>query len=141
MAGKYGSASISITYDDGPGGTGRDVTAHVLTMGGVKIEQLTEQTNPFGTAYEAHTPVGVQRFPDVPFEGLFDTTATTGPHVVFGTPDTSPQASTRTLVIVFGDSKTMTVETRLVDYEVLGQVGALTRYRATVRQAGLAAWS
>lgn len=141
MAGKYSSPDITITYDDGPGGTGRAVTSHVLSMGGVKIEQLTEQTNPFGTAFETHTPVGLQRFPDVVFEGLFDTTATTGPHVVFGTPDDGPQDSTRTLVIVFGDSKTLTVETRLVDYEVVGQVGALTRYRATVRQAGLAAWT
>lgn len=141
MAGKYGSADITITYDDGPGGTGRAVTSHVLSMGGVKIEQLTEQTNPFGTSNEAHTPVGMQRFPDVVFEGLFDTTATNGPHVVFGTPDDGPQDSTRTLVIVFGDSKTLTVETRLVDYEVVGAVGALTRYRATVRQAGAAAWS
>lgn len=141
MAGKYGSASVTVTFDDAPGGTGRDVTAHILSMGGVKIEQLTENTTPFGQAYESHTPVGVQRFPDVVFEGIFDTTATTGPHVVFGTPDDGPQDDTRTLVIVFGDSKTLTVETRLVDYEVVPQVGTLHRFRATVRQAGLAAWS
>jgi hypothetical protein len=141
VAGKYGSASVTVTFDDAPGGTGRDVTAHILSMGGVKIEQLTENTTPFGQAYESHTPVGVQRFPDVVFEGIFDTTATTGPHVVFGTPDDGPQDDTRTLVIVFGDSKTLTVETRLVDYEVVPQVGTLHRFRATVRQAGLAAWS
>jgi len=141
MAGKYGSASVSITYDDAPGGTGRDITPYVTSMGGVKVEQLTEQTNPFGTSFEAHTPVGMQRVPDIGLEGFFDTTATTGPHVVLGTPDDGPQDATRTLVIVFGDGKTFTIETRLADYEVLGQVGALTKYRATVRQAGAGVWS
>lgn len=141
MAGKYGSASITFTYDDAPGGTGRDMTAHITSFGGIKVEQLTEMTMPFGTAYEAHTPVGIQRVPDVQVEGHFDTTATTGPHVVFGTPDDGPQDTTRTLVVVFGDSKTFTIETRLADYEVLGQNGNLTKYRATIRQAGLGAWS
>ena len=141
MAGKYGSQSLTITYDDGPGGTGRNVTAHVTSLGGVKVEQLTEQTNPFGVAYEAHTPIGLQRVGDVSVEGFFDTTATTGPHVVFGTPDSDPNGATRTLVIVFGDSKTFTIETRLADYEVVAQNANLTKYRATIRQAGLGAWS
>ena len=141
MPGKYGSASVAVSYDDSPGGTLRDVSAHVLTIGGIKIEQINEQTNPFGTAFESHTPVGVQRFPDVTIEGLFDTTATTGPHVVFGTPDSNPQGSTRTLTFTPGDAKTCTVETRLVDYEVIAAPGSLQRFRATVRQAGLAAWT
>lgn len=141
MAGKYGSASVTISYDDSPGGTLRDMTAHILTIGGTKIEALTEETSPFGTASEAHTPTGKTRTPDIAIEGLFDTTATTGPHVVFGTPDDGPQDATRTLSIVYGDSKTFTIETRLVDYEVLAQNGALTRYRATIRQAGAGAWS
>lgn len=141
MAGKYGSASWAVQYDDSPGGTLRTMTAHVLTLGGIKIEQLTEENNPFGQAYVSNTPVGVQKFNDVPVEGFFDTTATTGPHVVFGTPDSDPNGSTRTLTVTPGDSKSMTVETRLVDYEVIGSFGKLTRYRATIRQAGLAAWS
>lgn len=141
MAGKYGSTSVSVTYDDAPGGTGRDVTAHVLTIGGLKIEQITVENSPFGTAYEKHTPVGKQRFPDVEIAGNWDTSATTGPHVVFGDPDDGPNDATRTLVVVPGDSKTLTVETRLVSYEVVLTNGQLTGYKAVVRQAGLAAWS
>jgi hypothetical protein len=141
MAGKYGSASYVVSYDDAPGGTLRNVSAHVLTIGGIKVAQLTEENNPFSQAYQSNIPVGVQQFPDVQVEGFYDTTATTGPHVVFGTPDSDPNGATRTFTVTPGDSKTMTVETRLVDYEVVGAFGKLTRYRATIRQAGLAAWS
>ena len=79
MAGKYGSGSWQVQYDDAPGGSLTDVTAHVLTIGGIKVEQITEQSNPFGTTAEAHTPVGMQRVPDIPIEGFYDTTASSGP--------------------------------------------------------------
>lgn len=141
MAGKYGSGSIAISVDDGPGGTLRNITAHVLSISGIKIEQITEQSNPFGTTNEAHTPVDMQRVPDIDIEGFFDTTATTGPHVVLGDPDNGPQDSTRSFRFEPGDSKQFNVETRLVEYEVLGKVGSLTRYRAKLRQAGAGAWT
>jgi len=141
MAGKYGSASVAISYDDGPGGSLRVVTSHVLSIGGIKIEQINEENSPFGQAYESNTPVGKQRFADIEIAGNWDTSATTGPHVVFGAPDSDPNGSTRTLTIVPGDSKSMSVETRLVSYEVVMTDGRLTGYKAMVKQAGLAAWS
>lgn len=141
MAGKYGSASVTISYDDSAGGTLRNVSAHVLTIGGLKIEQITEENSPFGQAYESNTPVGKQRFADVEIAGNWDTTATTGPHVVFGSPDSDPNGSTRTLTVAPGDSKSFTVETRLASFEVVLTDGKLTGYKAVVRQAGLAAWS
>jgi hypothetical protein len=141
VPGKYGSPSVAVSYDDGPGGTIRVITPFVTSIGGVKKEALTEQTNPFGVAFESHTPTGLSRVPDITIEGIWDTTATTGPHVVFGTPDTDPQGATRTLIFAPGDSKTFTVETRLVDYEVLAQNGNLTKYKATVRQAGNGVWA
>jgi hypothetical protein len=141
VAGKYGSPSLAITYDDGPGGTSRTVTPFILSIGGIKVEAITEQSNPFGTGNEAHTPTGMVRTPDIEVEGHYDTTATTGPHVVFGTPDDGPQDSTRTFTFAPGDSKTFTMETRLVSYEVIGQNGNLTRFKAVIRQAGLGAWT
>jgi hypothetical protein len=141
MAGKYGSSSVVITYDDAPGGTPQTVTPYITAIGGVKVEQITEQSNPFGTGSEAHTPTGMQRVPDIPVDGFFDTTATEGPHVVFGTPDDGPQDATRTFTFAPGDSKTFTMETRLVDYEVLVQNGLLTKFKATIRQAGAGAWT
>lgn len=141
MAGKYGSASLAITYDDGPGGTARTITPYVTSISEVGVEQINEKTHPFGSANEANSPVGVQMMPDITIEGFYDTTATVGPHVVFGAPDSDPNGSTRTFTFAPGDSKTFTVETRLKSYKVIATVGALTKYRAVICQAGAGAWT
>lgn len=141
MPGKYGAQSITISYDDGPGGTIRAVTGHVLTMSGVKISSALQASHAFGDSWEEHTPSGLAKMDPVTLTGFWDTTATTGPHVVFGSPDDGPQDATRTLVIVFGDTKTMTVETYLMSYEVLGKNGALTEFSAVIQPTGAATWS
>lgn len=142
MSGKYGSASSAtiVQYDSTPGGSLVNVTGHIRSIGGLKIEQITEENSPFGQAYESATPVGKQRFADVAIEGDWDTTASTGSHAVFGTPDSDPNGSTRTLTVTPGDSKSLSVETRLVSYELKMVDGKLTGYSAVIRQAGLAAW-
>jgi hypothetical protein len=55
--------------------------------------------------------------------------------------DADPNGGTRTLVLVFGDGKTFTVETRLIDYEVAAKNAALTAFTATVQPTGAAVWS
>jgi hypothetical protein len=133
-AGKHGSAEITVSYDDGPGGTPRTITAFILTMGAVKITSNMEANTPLGAALEAMLPVGVSKIDQITLSGYFDDTATTGPHVVFLTPDTSPQAATRTLAIVFGNAKTWTSEGFLVSYEVLGKANGLTEFTAVLQQ-------
>lgn len=140
MAGKYGSASVTATLDD-HGGTPRIITGHLRTINGAKISQITEENSPFGVAFEKNTPVGKQKFGPVTFGGDWDTTADVGPHAVFGTLETTPQDSTRTLVLVPGDSKTLTVEGYVTEFELVFNNGKLTGYTATFVQAGLAAWS
>ena len=140
MAGKYGSASITVAYDDGPGGTARTITAFVLTMGGVKITSNMQNATAYGDTVEKMLPTGMLKLEQIELSGLWDTTATTGPHVVFLAPDDGPQDATRTLTVVFGDSKTWTSEGYLVSYEVLGQVGALTEFKAVLQQNS-GAWS
>ncbi len=140
MSGKYGSASVTVSIDD-HGGSLRDISAHVLTIGGLKIEQITEENSPFGFAYERHTPVGKQRFGPVDIAGNWDTSATTGPHVVFSTLETTPQDSTRTLTIAPGDSKSLTCEGYIVNFEIVLTDGKLSGYKAQFVQAGLAVWS
>jgi hypothetical protein len=141
MPGKYSSQNITITYDSTAGGSGQAVTNYVLTMGGVKITSKMEVSTAFGDTWEENIPAGNVKLEPITLEGHWDTTATSGPHVVFIDPDDGPQDGTRTLVIVFGDTKTMTVETRLMSYEVLGQVGALTRFKAEIVPTGAAVWS
>jgi len=134
MAGKYGSASITCSYDDGPGGTPRTITSFVLTMGGVKITSNMQAATAYGDTVEKMLPTGVLKLDQIELSGLWDTTATTGPHVVFIAPDDGPQDATRTLVIVFGDSKTWTSEGYLISYEVLGKVGSLSEFKAVLQQ-------
>jgi hypothetical protein len=143
---KYGSSVVTVTIDDAPGGTARAITPYVTTIGGIKVESITQQTNPFGTSSEAHTPTGMTKTPDIPISGFFDDTAAVGPHVVFGAPaswalDTAPGSVGRELVIVAATGATFTIMVHLVSYEVINKNGALTEYAALVRQAGAGAWS
>lgn len=139
-AGKHGSSEITVSYDDGPGGTPRTITSYVLTMGAIKLTSNMQANTPFGATVEAMLPTGVSKIDQVTIHGFWDDTATSGPHVVFLAPDTSPQASTRTLAIVFGNSKTWTSEGYLVSYAVLGKAGNLTEFDAVLQQNS-GAWS
>lgn len=132
--GKHGSAEITITYDDGPGGTPRIITPYVLTFGGIKLTSQMQKSTAYGVAIEALLPTGISTIAQITLTGLFDDTATVGPHVVFIAPDTSPQAATRTLAVVIGNSRTWTSEGYLVSYEVTGKNGALTEYTAVLQQ-------
>lgn len=141
MAGKYGSASVVITCDDGPGGTARTITSYVTSISGIKKESITQEVSPFGQAYEQNLPTGKTKFADITIKGFYDTTATSGPHVVFLTPDTDPNGSTRTFTFAPGDSKTFTAEVMLESYEVGASNGKLTEYTAVLKQSNAGAWS
>ena len=139
--GKHGSSEITITYDDAPGGTGRAVTNFILTMGAAKITAEMQASEAFGDIWAEFTPTGRKKMDAITLAGLWDDTATTGPHVVFIEVDDSPADDTRTLVIVFGNSKTLTVETRLFSYAVMGKNGQLTDFEAGIQPTGAAVWS
>ncbi len=132
--GKHGASEITISYDDAAGGTLRLITSYILTMVGIKITSNMQANTPYGATIEAKLPTGVSKIDPVQVHGYWDDTVVFGPHVIFLVPDTSPQASTRTLTIVFGNSKTWTSEGYLESYEVLGKAGNLTEFNATLLQ-------
>lgn len=140
MPGKYGSNSVTCAYDDAQGGTARTITSLLVSIGGVKIVAKSQVTTAYGDTVEKMLPTGVKELPDIDLEGWWDTTTTTGSHAVFGDPDDDPNGGTRTLTLVFGDSKTWTSEGYLKEYEVLAQVGNLTKFRAKCGQVS-GAWS
>ncbi len=141
MAGKYGPASVAITLDDAAGGSPQTITPYIQEIGGIKIEQISEESSPFGVAYEKHTPVGKQRVGDITIGGFFDTTATAGPHVVMKSPDSDPNGGTRTFTFTPGDSKVFTMECILVSYEVKAMTAQLSRFTGVLKQAGAGAWA
>lgn len=128
--------------DDGPGGSLRTITSYVLTIGGVKLSSKMEEVTAFGDSFAKFLPSGLASSGGlITIEGLWDTTATTGPHATLSAPDDGPQDATRSLALSPGDSKTYNVEGYLVSYEVIGTVGALTRFRAEFQPTSTVAFA
>lgn len=140
---KHSPSEVTVTIDDAPGGTPRIITPYVTEIGGLGVESITEQTNPFGVTTESHTPVGITKVADIPISGFFDETATVGPHVVFqiAAADISPASVGRVLVILAATARTFTITVHLVKYEVLLEKDGLTKYQALVRQKSTGVWS
>ena len=140
---KFGSASVIVSITDSPGGTARIITPYVNTIGGLKIENLTQQTNPFGTTSEAHTPTGMSKTPDIAIEGFLDDTALVGSGVVLkvSAADRAVGSVGRILIVTIATGQVFTITVHLVSYEVVAKNGALTEYKTVVRQAGAGVWS
>jgi len=142
MAGKYGSASVSVTLTDAAAAV-QTITNFVMELGGAEIELELESSEAFGDAWREHTPTGMRKAAPINVKGHFDTTLVTGPHVVLrpGDADALPSATARELVIVFGDAKTFTVDVWISKYRVSASVGKLTAFEATLQPTGAAVWS
>ena len=136
---KFGSGSVTVTMDDSSG-TPRIITPYVNTLGGLKIETITQEINPFGGTAEKPNSVGVYKSQTIAVTGIFDDTATVGPHVVFGTISSTVAAASRTLAVVTGGG-TYTVECIVTGYEVMPKNGGLTEYAATLQTTAVGAWS
>ncbi len=142
-AGKHGASEITVNFDATPGGVLTDVTQHILTMGGAKIENMMQPSHAFGDAWAEMLATGFAKVPAITFTGFYDDTATTGPHTVFQVKaaDRDPQGATRTLTLGFGNSVTFSGETRLESYEVIGMTGAIRDFAAFVLPTGAFTWS
>lgn len=143
---KYGPSVVTVTLDDAPGGTARIITPYVTAIGGIGLEAITQQTNPFGVASEQHTPIGLDKTPDVSISGFLDDTASVGPKAVFFNAtnwalDKAPGSVGRTLVILAATSMTFTITVHLVKAEIGLKRDGLTEYTALVRQKSAGVWS
>ena len=140
--GKQSSTAVTVSLTDS-GGTPRTITSFIMQMGGAKINVAMQDSTAFGDAWTKMNPTGMRSVSPIPVSGDFDTTGTTGPHVVLNPVDADalPNATARALVIVFGDSKTFTVSVRISDYEVIPTTGKLTQFKATLTPTGSGVWS
>lgn len=140
---KFGSASVIVSLTDAPGGTARIITPYVNAIGGLKIENLTQQTNPFGSTSEAHSPTGVSKTPDIALEGFLDDTAAVGSAVVLkvSAADRAVGSVGRILILTIATGQVFTITVHNVSHEVIAKNGALTEYKNILRQAGAGVWS
>ena len=132
---KYSSASAKVEFDL-VGGTLQDMSAYVTDINGVDIESLTEESTPFTQAWQAHLPVGIFKVADIVIGGFYDDTATTGPDVVFNALSNGPGATSRTLKVTYGASKSTSVETWIVKMSRKLVRNGLTRFEVTLRPTG-----
>jgi hypothetical protein len=141
MAGKYGPADVTVTLEDGPGGTARSI--HNFILNGITAKDIARlvQTDALGDAWEEHTPTGKKAAEAISLEGIWDTTATTGTHVVLGAVDDGPQDDGRALVVVFGNAKTWTVDCRLTSYAVKASNDNIQMFEVELQPTGAAVWS
>ena len=141
MAGKYGPGSVTVTLEDGPGGTARALTNFTLSGISIKDNVTMVETTALGDTWREHTPTGIYNTEPITLEVIWDTPGTTGTPAVLGTVDNGPQDDGRQLVVVFGDSKTYTVDVRLQSYEVVASLGELTKANVELLPTGTGAWS
>ena len=141
MAGKYGPSSVTVTLEDSPGGTARALTNFILEGISAKTTSILQDTTALGDSFEEQTPTGTKRVEPITLTALWDTTGTTGTHAILGTVDDGPQDDGRELVAVFGDSKTFTVDVRLMSSEVVAANGAIQTIVAELVPTGAGVWS
>ena len=141
MAGKYGPADVTVALEDSPGGTTRQIENFLLN--GISAKDISEmmETTALGDSWKERVPIGIKDSDEITLEGIWDTTATTGTHVVLGTVDDGPQDDGRELVVVFGDSKTWTRDVRISEYEVVAATDSIQKFTATLVPTGAAVWS
>jgi hypothetical protein len=132
-AGKHGASEITISYDDATGAP-QIITCGVLTMGPIKLTSNLQTGTTYCDTIEKQLPTGLEKIEQVTLTGFWDTTPTTGSHDVFKAPDKNPQGLTRTLTVMFGDTKTWTSEGYQVSYAVLSKTGTLTEFEAVLQQ-------
>lgn len=143
---KHGQNEVIVTIDDAPGGTPRIITPYVNTIGNISIEAITQQTNPFGATSEEHSPVGLDRTPDIVIAGFYDDQALVGPKAVFFTPatwvlDKASGSVGRILAIQAATGLIFTVTIHLVKAEIVLKKENMTEYTALVRQKTAGIWS
>lgn len=138
MAGKYGPADVTVTLEDAPGGTARNLESFILNGIAAKTLARMVQTDGLGAIWEIFTPTGKKAVDPITIGGVWDTTATTGSHVVLKDVDDGPQDDGRELIINFGDSKTLTVDIRLMSYTILASNDTIQMFEAEMQPTGAA---
>ena len=140
---KYGSSVTTVSLTASPGGAAKLITPYVQQISGLAIEALTQETTPFGVAYQVNTPTGMTKVPDIVLSGFFDDTADVGSWTVLKqvAGDYAPASVGRQLIIVAATGATFTITVHLVKTEILCKIGGLTEYATTLRQMSAGVWS
>ncbi len=140
MPGKYGSSSVSVTIEDAPGGTARDISNYLLEGVDPQIEAAFVETTTYGDAWGEHTPTGMRMVNQLTFNLIWDT-STNGPHDIFKDVDDGPQDDGREVVITAGDGKTLTGDVRVVSFQVVMSAEDIHKAVVVLQPTGAWTWA
>jgi len=134
MAGKVGSAGFSVLLLDG-----YDLLASKVKTFGWKLSALNERSEGLGDTLEAKTPTGLMKV-ELTQSGAFFDDATTGAHALLST--IANLAVSRVLAFCYGGNTLGAPFVGMsgaygMSYEVLGQVGALTKANVGYEASGV----
>lgn len=133
---KYGPSSVAITLDDS-GGTARNLSQYIISIGGIKINAGMVDSTGFGDSWAESLSTGLRSMDDITIEAWYDDTSNTT-DAVLGDVANGPADQQKTLVVTYGASKTTTVEGWITDYERVLDKDSLHIVRATFRPSGAA---
>ena len=133
---KYGPSSVAITLDDS-GGTARNLSQYIISIGGIKINAGMVDSTGFGDSWAESLSTGLRSMDDITIEAWYDDTSNTT-DAVLGDVANGPADQQKTLVVTYGASKTPTVEGWITDYERVLDKDSLHIVRATFRPSGAA---
>ncbi len=138
--GMHGPAEVSVSLENAPGGTPKDI--HNFILNGITAKDIARmmQSDALGDVWEEHIPTGKKAAEPITLEGLWDTTATSGTHAIMKDVDDDPNDDGRELVVTFGDSKTWTVDVRLTSYAVVASNDSVQKFIAELQPTGAAVW-
>ena len=132
---KYGSNSLIIAVDNSSGSV-VTMTQYVTSINSVEVEALIEEAHSFGDSFFESLASGVRKCSDLVLGGFYDDTSTTGPDAIFNAVASSTSATTRTVTITWGGSKTTSFEGLITKYSRSASRNELTKYEVTITPSG-----
>jgi len=132
---KYGSNSIIVAVDNS-GGSVVTMTSYITEINTIDVEAMLEESHSFGDAWFESLATGVRKASDLVLGGFYDDTSSTGPDVIFNAVASGPTASTRTVTITFGGSKTVSFEALITKYSRTASRNELTKFEVTLTPTG-----
>jgi hypothetical protein len=127
---KYGSPDLTIEVDNAAG-TLVDLSAYIDDDIAQEVEAVMEELLAYGATWPTQVATGVLRAPELTLGGMFDDTATSGPHVIL-----NAIGSTRSVKITWGGSNTTAFEAVITKYGRKASKGTMTRFEAILMPTG-----
>ncbi len=126
----YGGDDIVIVFDNSAGTT-VNVSQSVLSLSGIDVEAILEESHTFGDSWVEQAAVGLNRASDVTVQGFYDDDADTGFNFMF-----KNVGETRTLAVTWGSTKITSGEFIIKNYRRMPSRGALTKAEAVLVATG-----